>query len=284
MKKRVVLITGIILLAISVLIFIYPTASKLINRINDDSLTYQYSNRVSAVSPEDKEEYLRQAKKYNENLNNTVADVFSEDAFNVNPAYEDILSFENGQIGVVEIPKINVKLPIYHGVSEDVLKNGAAHMANTAFPIGGVNTNSVISAHTAYPGKVFFDELTELDRGDTFSVNVLNDKLTYMVSDIWVVDPGDVSKLKIVPGKELITLVTCTPYAINSHRLIVRGERINSEIQTEPVTKEKSAGDKHSNNHIIALSILICTAAVAVWVIFRIRRKFREGKNNDKKS
>ncbi len=283
MKKRVVLIIGLVLLCVAVLIFIYPTASKLVNRINDDSLARQYNNQISAISTEEKEKYLSEARKYNENLNNTVADVFSEDAFNVNPSYEDILSFDNGQIGVIEIPKINVKLPIYHGISDDVLKIGAAHIANTAFPVGGINTNSVISAHTAFPGKEFFDKLTELEEGDTFSVTVLDNKLTYKVSDIYVVEPGDVSKLKIVPGKDLVTLVTCTPYAINTHRLLVRGERY-TEIKSDVIDDESISSTNICYLVLVVYALLFLTVIVLIFTIIRKMhgKKVRESLDDKK--
>lgn len=220
-KKRVLIGLAILFFVLTLSFLLTPTIGNWIHQEKLKSTIETYSNVVSSLSEQDKEAYLEEAKEYNVNLANGIINDYSI-------AYDDILNFnETGQIGTVSIPKINVNLPIFHGIDDDVLSEGAGHMPETSFPIGGESTHSVISAHTAYPNKEFFDDLPKMEKGDTFYVSVLGDTLAYEVKNIVVVDPDDASPLEIERGKDLVTLVTCYPYAINSHRLLVTGERIN---------------------------------------------------------
>lgn len=289
MKQRIFLSLGILLLAASIMIFLYPALSNSVNQFNNNGTIAQYNNSVSSMSEEMKNKYLSEARKYNENLNNNVSDAFTEDEFNVNPSYEEILNFADGQIGTVKIPKINVNLPIYHGTSEEVLSKGAVHSENTSFPIGGQGTHSVISAHTAYPGKVFFDKLTDLAIGDIFYISVLGDTLTYEVCEINTVEPSDTSKLKIVDGKDYVTLVTCTPYSVNTHRLLVRGKRI--QTVSSGISVPDSAENLNTNNYtlrkIVAIILIVSLAAIII-IGIKLRNKCpsegQEDKNNEKKA
>lgn len=264
MKRKRIVITGIVLLFLSVSLFLYPTINNTINQIQNKNTIQQYDNTTNAISNKEKEIYLSQAKRYNQNLSNIVSDSFSPNAFNLKPGYDEILSFaKDRQIGTVNIPKIDVSLPIYHGTSEKMLEKGAVHMANTSFPIGGKNTHSVISAHTAFPGKVFFDKLTDLTIGDVFYITVLGDTLTYHVCDIYIVSPTDTSKLKIEQDKDYVTLVTCTPYSINTHRLLVRGER----------TTEISTPDSTANDDSFVFP-LFCISGIVLFLLLLLFVKF----------
>ena len=130
-------------------------------------------------------------------------------------------------MGVLEIPCIEVELPIYHGIAEDVLQKGVGHISQTAFPVGGEGNHTVLSTHRGLPDARLFTDLDELEPGDAFYIRVLGNNLAYEVDQVEVVDPGDVSLLKPEEGKDYVTLLTCTPYGINSHRLLVRGSRVN---------------------------------------------------------
>ena len=183
------------------------------------------------------DEEIKKAEEYNNELINTVilTDPFDYSAYELmGEKYVETLNVNgDGLIGFVEIPSINVNLPIYHGTSEEVLKKGAGHLENTSLPVGGPSTHSVISAHTAFPTKTFFDYLTDMNEGDVFYLKILNRTLKYKVDQIKVVLPDNVDDLYVEEGKDYCTLLTCTPYSINTHRLLVRGIRVPYEPEKE---------------------------------------------------
>lgn len=269
-RNKIPIFIAIFLFVLSAIFLAFPTVSNALYQAENQSTITKYNRNVSSMSKAEKEKYLTLARQYNESLTETVSDAFVASAYeNIKPDYESVLNFNDGQICSVEIPKINVNLPVYHGTSEDVLTKGAAHSANTSFPIGGKSTHSIISAHTAYPGKVFFDELTELEKGDIFYINVLDEKLTYKICDISIAEPDDTSKLKIVYDKDLVTLVTCYPYAVNSHRLLVTGERIEND--TTSTKDELGKSEEQSNSFSPAVFIFIGIVLIIVIIIFAKR-------------
>ena len=189
--------------------------------------------------------------------------------------YDEILDFDGGVMGYVEIPSIHVRLPIYHGESDDVLTKGAAHLEHTSFPIGGENTHACISAHSGYPTQKFFDDIDELENGDEIYIYVLNRTMKYTVTDKDVVEPDDSSKLEVVQGKDLLTLVTCTPYGINSHRLLIHAERVPFAVATHDSAATISQLTE-SNYYSSQLQIVIAGFVVIAVVIVKIyywRRK-----------
>lgn len=270
-KKHNFLIIAIILLIVSGLIFIYPTLSNFINQMNSDSEIRQYNNNVKSISQNEKDNYLAEAKKYNENLTQNVSEAFSNDSFNNMTEYENILNFGNGQIGNIRIPKIDVNLPVFHD-TENALREGAVHTANTSFPIGGESTHSVISAHTAFPGRILFDNLTEMEIGDVFYLTVLDDTLKYKVVEINIVKPDDIIKLQIVNGKDYVTLVTCTPYSVNTHRLLVKGERvIETQASADILTDDTT--DSPVLIGPIVISSVIFVLLIVLFVVLKKRNK-----------
>ena len=274
MKNKVLSIISIMILIAAAGFFLYPTVSVWINQMMSDSAITKYNDTVDTLSQSNKEEMLSKARAYNREVSKVFSDSFDEDSFMSDERYNSILNVTgDGQIGTITIPSIDCKLPVYHGSSKDMLEKGAAHMAYTSFPIGGESTHSVISAHTAYPGKVFFDKLTEVEIGDRFSVTVLGETLTYKVVDIKVVLPSETQYFEVQNGKDLITLVTCTPYSVNTHRLLVTGERDNS-----PITDEKNALEtKHfaSNSAVLWGAVPVMAVLIAV-IVIRKRRKHHE--------
>ncbi len=280
-------IIAVMLVCISLVLLLYPTVSQTINKMFDKNSIIQYNNQVSALSSTDKQNMIAQAQNYNANLSNvvSVSDSFTPNAFNVDDSYEKILSVtDDGLIGSVAIPKISCNLPIYHGTSEEILDKGAVHMANTSFPIGGESTHAVVSAHTAYPGKEFFNRLTELEVGDYFYLKVLGDTFAYKVCRIDVVVPSDSRLLRVENGQDLVTLVTCTPYSVNTHRLLVRGERDLSEEQRIKSSDEEIETVSTSvRNQVIIISIT-AVALVTLFIILLFARKKRKEKNNEKKN
>ena len=218
----------ILLFLIGMGIFIYPTASDYVARKNVIQGATHYERQIIDLSDEIIEKMWEAAKTYNDSLNgDPVPDPFIPGSGRILPEnYLKVLDTEDGIMGYVDIEKIKVYLPIYHGSSDKVLEKGAGHIEQTTLPIGGEGNLSVITAHTGYSGAEMFNRLIELIEGDTFKIHVLDETFTYQVDDIKVIEPEEIERLLPVEGKDYVTLVTCTPYGVNSHRLLVRGERI----------------------------------------------------------
>lgn len=194
--------------------------------------------------------------------------------------YQSLLSFdETGVMGYISIPCIDVNLPVYHGADDKVLKKGAGHLFGTSLPVGGSGTHAVITAHTGFGKARFFTDLTELEKGDCFVITVPGRRLLYRTDQITVVSPEDTSPLTIEEGKDYCTLLTCTPYGINSHRLLVRGERVEETAGSEeslPKERQRSVFEsewfrRYLYSLLVAVSAMIGAAAV-ITVIRRMKR------------
>ncbi len=279
MKNKILPILASVILIAALGLALYPTVSQWVNDLLSESAITQYNNTVDTLSAKDKAALLAEAEEYNRGLNEVDSDSFSSEAFAGDERYNSILNImEDGQIGTINIPSIDCRLPIYHGSSEDMLAKGAVHLAGTAFPIGGSSARSVISAHTAFPGKIFFDRLSEVEIGETFSVTVLGDTFYYKVTEINIVLPDEVEYLQPVKDKDLITLVTCTPYALNTHRLLVTGERdttLKVEL-SEPETVQSKQVDLGLSVALIALVII--TGSILIKRVIRKKRKMKHEK------
>lgn len=260
-RYKLPILLSIIVAIIALCLLLYPTISNIVNTAYSEESIKTYSNNVDTLSKDEVDSYLLKAQQYNDSLA----------GIGIAPNYEDVLNFGDGVMGTINIPKININLPIYHGTSEDELQKGAIHNLNSSLPIGGENTHAVISAHTALPGKVYFDNLSELEKGDTFSITILNKKMTYEVTDINIVKPKETNDyLSIEDGEDLVTLVTCYPYAVNTHRLLVTGERIY--VSTANMLQETAENSSTYFWLIIAvLGVVIIT--VLLIVFFKISRK-----------
>lgn len=208
----------VLLLLVGIGVMAYPVISQFVNRQNGSYAIMEFQNRVQEMGEDEMDEQFRLAEAYN------LAVASGEQPEN----YEDILNLAGGMMGYIEIPEIDVYLPVYHGVSEEVLSRGVGHMPSTAFPIGGEGNHSVLTGHTGLPSAELFTDLNELEEGDRFYIHILNEVLCYQVDQIKVVLPSEGQDLSIVTGKDYCTLVTCTPYGINSHRLLVRGIRVDA--------------------------------------------------------
>lgn len=276
MKNKVLPIISIIILIAAVGFFLYPTVSVWINQMLSDSAITQYNNTVDTLSQTERSEQFAEAREYNREVSNVFSDSFDVDSFMTDERYNSILNVTgDGQIGTVSIPSIDCHLPFFHGNSKETLTKGAVHMAFTSFPIGGESSHSVISAHTAYPGKRFFDRLTEVVIGDRFSVTVLGETLNYKVVDKKVVLPSETQYFEVQKGRDLVTLVTCTPYSVNTHRLLVTGERDNSltdMIEAEPEVKRFNA----TSSMIWGIVPLVTAIIFVTIILIRKRRKRHE--------
>lgn len=223
-KNRSNIILAIIFL-IGLSVMLYPSFSNYWNSRVQSRAVASYNNDVQKMSKQDYKRMFQEADDYNEELNK-IDHPFEN--YGEIPGYEDILNVSGtGIIGYVTIDKLKIELPIYHSTSEGVLQIGVGHLEGSSFPVGGVGTHTVLSAHRGLPSAKLFSNLDEMEEGDTFQVTVLNRVLTYQVDQIHIVEPGDLDDLQVDPEKDYCTLMTCTPYGINTHRLLVRGVRVD---------------------------------------------------------
>ena len=269
-RSKCTLIIGIIFMTASLCFVLYPSASNAVNSFFAASTINNYAANLDSISAADRSQYLSAAAEYNNNLSELV-NGFTYDVDSVIDGYDDILNFGDGLIGYIDISKINVKLPIYHGDEDKVLEKGVAHLPNTAFPIGGVGNHSVLSAHTGYPTQVFFDNLNELEIGDEIKVSVLDETLTYAVTAKNIVKPDNILLLSVDEEKDLLSLITCYPYGVNSHRLIVTAERVSETAS--PDTAIKAETNNRSFDFILLAIIAIAITAVIATFAVRKRRK-----------
>ena len=241
----------------------YPFLSEWVNSFHQAEVLSTYDEAIATKSEEELHGYIADAMQYNEGLlesNVTLNDAFSSGGSS-DETYLSLLSLSpDGVMGTIEIPSIHVTLPIYHGTSSKVLEEGAGHLEGSSLPVGGTGSHAVLSAHSGLPEKRLFSDIDQLAVGDHFKLLVYGLKLEYEVDDIRVVEPWDTSYLSIQPDKDMVTLVTCTPYGINSHRLFVSGHR-TEWTDTEVVTSEESAG-MHIGIREIQIGILAISAVV----------------------
>ena len=229
MKKKKGIISTIILILLFIVglsVMLYPIVSNWWNERVQTKAVAVYDKEVHELSKDSYKEILARANDYNKRLAKLN---FPLTEYKKLTDYNKILAVsDTGIMGYITIPKINLELPIYHGTSAEVLNVAVGHLEGTSFPVGGKNTNAVISAHRGLPSAKLFSDLNLLDKGDTFTITILNEILTYEVEDTFIVKPDEVDKLNIVKNRDLVTLMTCTPYGVNSHRLLVRAHRIDT--------------------------------------------------------
>lgn len=240
MKQKVIpiliVIAGFLLLA-------YPFLSNYLFEKSAGSTVESYQEKTDMMDQKIKEKALDEARGYNEDLLRSsiqLTDPFKTKKINGETVfYNNILNVDRSEImGYVKIPCISVDLPIYHGTSAEVLERGIGHLAASSFPIGGKSTHAVLTGHTGLSSAKLFTDLTEMKKGDLFFIHVLDKKLAYRVDQITVVKPEDTRNLQIIDGEDHVTLLTCTPYGVNDHRLLVRGKRTTYQ-EKEEQTKER---------------------------------------------
>ena len=230
MKKNRSNIILILIFLVGLSVMLYPTVSDYVNQKNQSRAVASYSEEVENLSDVDYQAYFDAADDYNRRLAETPDAFYRPEEVS---GYTDTLDVSGtGIMGYISIPKIGVELPVYHGTSDGVLQVAAGHLEGSSLPVGGAGTHAVISAHRGLPSAKLFTNLDELEVGDTFTITVLDRVLTYEVDQISIVLPTETDLLQPVEGKDYVTLMTCTPYGINTHRLLVRGKRIeNAENQ-----------------------------------------------------
>lgn len=254
------------MMVLGLVVLLYPAVSSMINRQNGSYAIQELQQRLDGMDSEEMTAALEEARTYNALLRSPV-DIPENSR---NDDYENILNFGNGIMGYITIDKINVKLPIYHGVSTEVLEKGVGHLPTSAFPIGGEGNHTVLTGHTGLPSAELFTDLTELAEGDRFEVTIGSGKVIYQVDQIKVVLPNETDDLMPVPGADYCTLVTCTPYGVNSHRLLVRGSRIEIPEEAPEIIQEE---EKPADAGAKWLWLLTLPLAGVVILLKRKRRR-----------
>lgn len=231
-------------------VMMYPTVSNWVNERNSSRVVSSYDDAVTKLEEADYSRYWEDARAYNQYLADfrNISDAVLAEREDESDRYESLLNVGGSRImGVLQIPKIKVSLPIYHSTDESVLQVGIGHYEGSSLPIGGEDTHSVLSGHRGLPSATLLTDLDQVEVGDRFYVTVLKEILAYEVQEIEIVNPEDVDGISIRPGEDLLTLVTCTPYGINSHRLLVTGTRVPYNGEMEVTSEGYDTSTQHSN-------------------------------------
>lgn len=283
-KKAGNLVIGIIFLA-GLSLLLYPFVANQWNNYRQKQLISGYEQVVSdkeAAEGIDYDAERKKAEDYNEALLPCVLpDSFAlAESSGVDPVYMNTLNIAGDEMmGSVEIPKINIKIPIYHTTEEDVLNKGAGHLEGSSLPVGGANTHAIISAHRGLPSASLFTDLDQMKVGDHFLLHVLDETLCYEVDKISVVKPEDTSALAVEDGQDLVTLLTCTPYGVNTERLLVRGHRV--PYVEEEVKEEKTvlSGSSLHTNYLLWVFVGLSVTALFVFVLYLKETKLKRRAN-----
>ncbi|WP_342367020.1 class C sortase [Bifidobacterium ruminantium] len=250
----------------------YPTFSDWWNRMHQSYAVAGYVEQTKDMSGAERKAMLKAAHEYNERL------AANGDRWHMTDAqkreYDETLDVTGtGIMGYVTIPRIKVKLPVYHGTSDGVLQIAAGHLAGTSLPVGGATTHAVVSGHTGLPSARLLTGLDELQKGDTFAFHVLDETYTYQVDQISVVLPSEISKLNIEQGRDYATLITCTPYGVNSHRLLVRGHRIPNP-KVPDTTQYDEPGEMTAVAAVVVGLLVLIVGCALVWLAGLWRRSW----------
>lgn len=270
-------------------IFFYPTVSDMWNQYRNEKLITNYDTATENLSESEYDRLWKEAKEYNSHHTvNTIVDAFNEnDEYILSHPYDEVLDPNgDGLMGSIEIPKINVKIAIYHGLGEDVLEKGAGHVEGTSLPIGGKGTHAVLAAHRGLPSAKLFTDLDQMEKGDIFLLHILGKTLAYKVDQIKTVLPSETGELDIIEGEDHVTLVTCTPYAVNTHRLLVRGVRtkyVKEEMTGKDTVPQQLARTDPKKIMLGGLAVLIILI-VLLYLIIRHHSKVRKSKMDSEKS
>ena len=265
MKKNKSTIILILVFFVGLSVMLYPTISDYVNQLHQTRAVANYAADVDKLSDADYTAYFEAADAFNAQIAADPDALYFPDRF---PSYESTLDVTGtGIMGYITIEKIGVELPIYHGTSDAVLQVAAGHLQGTSLPVGGASTHAVISAHRGLPSAKLFTNLDQLEVGDTFTITVLDRTLTYEVDNISIILPTETDSLKVSEGKDYITLMTCTPYGINTHRLLVRGRRITTpdKLKHIRVTSDAIKIEPILTAPIMALPLLL---VLLFWLLF----------------
>lgn len=283
-KNTIIIICFILVILLGAGAAAYPLIASINNEHTQSLVQTEYEEKLQQLDTSEIDAALAAAREYNK----TISTVQIEDVDKIKadlPPYEDLLNLaNNGIMGYIEIPTINIDLPIYHGTTGAAMEKGAGHMEGTSLPVGGVGTHAVISAHSGMASAKLFTDLDKLKLGDVFFVTVCNEKLAYEVDNIAVVEPTDIDLIRIDTQQDYVTLLTCTPYGVNTHRLLVRGHRVKMAEEDIAEVEEKAEPaastwiEKYEQGILIGVAIFLGLLLIALLVYFIKRRKDKKEK------
>ncbi|MFV0364074.1 MAG: class C sortase [Suipraeoptans sp.] len=279
MKKKILSVIFTILFLFFIGVMDYPFIAMLINQIDQTEVARDYESKVNELSDNEKTKHIQRAIEYNEKLvedsEYVVTGPFGDES-DPSEEYLSVLNIaDDGVMASIEIPKIDVYLPIYHGTREEVLQKGVGHLEGTSFPVGGTSTHTVLSAHRGLPTKRFFTDLDQIKEDDIFLIKVLNQVVAYKVYDVEIVLPDELDPLQIQEGRDIATLITCTPYGVNTHRIYVHGYR----VPYDEAMKSLSEGEYKS--FLEKYWWIILTIILILWMILLLYLFNRKEKNNE---
>ena len=266
-KKKTDIISTVILLFILLVglsVMFYPTVSDWWNSRVQSRAIANYDQTIQHIDPHRYDEIWAEANEYNKKLAELYAPFSNADEIS---GYDDILDLSGtGIMGYITIPVIKVELPVYHGTSAEVLNIAAGHLKGSSLPVGGKNTHAVISAHRGLPSARLFTDLDQLVKGDTFTITILDQIFTYEVEEILIVNPDEMDKLAIIPDGDYVTLMTCTPYGVNTHRLLIRSHRIDT-VYTKTVKVIADAVQVDPMLVVPVIAFILLIFLIIFWIV-----------------
>ncbi|MDD7308982.1 MAG: class C sortase [Eubacteriales bacterium] len=280
MKNKITTWILVLALLAGLSLLLYPTVSDYWNSLHASQAVATYAEDVKSIDKTQYDELLAAAHSYNESLHTRTNDFYLTDEQQA--AYDTLLNIgQTGIMGYIEIPVIKLSLPIYHGTSDSVLQIAVGHLDWTSLPVGGTGTHCVLSGHRGLPSAKLFTNLDQMKTGDTFVIRVLDEVLTYEVNQILIVEPNDTSALTVEAGKDLCTLVTCTPYGINSHRLLVRGHRVENTPEAKMI---RVVADALQIEPLIVAPVVAAPVLLILFVMLMLpkRKKHIEKEKGDR--
>lgn len=287
MKKVLPTVLIILVFLTGIAIFLYPSVSNYLYEKSSSKAITEHEENISKISPETIAKEKEAVAKYNKSLfENAVVltDPFDPDAYPITDGeYTELLAFDD-VMAYIEIPAIDVYLPVYHGTKEETLQIGVGHLENTSLPVGGSTTHAVLSAHCGLPSARLFTDLHLLKNGNIFRIYVLDEVHTYQVYDIETVDPDDSSSLHIKENEDNVTLITCTPYGKNTHRLLVHGRRIEESAETkidEPEIQQEMTWEDYTKLAAICLTVVFVLLLFGSVIKNLIRRRRKRDEKTD---
>ena len=280
MKNKITTWILVLALLAGLSLLLYPTVSDYWNSLHASQAVATFAEDVKSIDKTQYDELLAAAHSYNESLHTRTNDFYLTDEQQA--AYDTLLNIgQTGIMGYIEIPVIKLSLPIYHGTSDSVLQIAVGHLDWTSLPVGGTGTHCVLSGHRGLPSAKLFTNLDQMKTGDTFVIRVLDEVLTYEVDQILIVEPNNTSALTIEAGKDLCTLVTCTPYGINSHRLLIRGHRVENTPEAKMI---RVVADAIQIEPLIVAPVVAAPVLLILFVMLMLpkRKKHIEKEKGDR--
>lgn len=275
-KDKLINIFIALMILVGLSVMFYPVVSDMWNTYRNSLLISSHKKDVNDLSKKQTEQIWNEAVNYNKNHkeNFIKEDVFMNLKKHTKSKYDSYLNIsKNGVMGTIVIPKINVEIPIYHGTGEKELQTGVGHMEGTSLPVGGTSSHCVLSAHRGLPSAKLFTDLDKMKKGDLFFLHILDKTLAYKVEDIFTVKPNETEKLSLIKGKDYVTLLTCTPYGVNTHRLLVRGVRTvykQNQEQNVSILKDYRVW--------ILIGTIVALIIVNVFMVIKNKKKKRSKK------